>query len=29
LMIPADEVSLSEGALEQNPGWTNSADYMF
>lgn len=29
LMIPNDEIQLSKGVLEQNPGWVNSADTMF
>ncbi|MCE1200427.1 MAG: RagB/SusD family nutrient uptake outer membrane protein, partial [Marinilabiliales bacterium] len=29
LMIPDDQVQLSKGVLVQNPGWTNSADFMF
>jgi len=29
LMIPNDEIELSKGVLEQNPGWVNSSNTMF
>lgn len=28
-MIPPSEITLSEGVLEQNPGWTSSDNYLF
>ncbi|HET6560192.1 MAG TPA: RagB/SusD family nutrient uptake outer membrane protein [Prolixibacteraceae bacterium] len=29
LMIPQDQIDLSEGVLTQNPGWVNAGEYMF
>jgi hypothetical protein len=29
LMIPDDQIKLSKGVLEQNPGWINSSDIMY
>ena len=29
LMIPDDQINLSNGVLEQNPGWTNSGDIYY
>jgi len=29
LMIPDDQIQLSNGKLIQNPGWTNSAETMY
>ena len=29
LMIPDDQIQLSNGKLVQNPGWTNSSETMY
>ena len=28
-MIPPSEITLSEGVLEQTPGWTDEFDYLW
>lgn len=29
IMIPNDQIQLSNGKLVQNPGWTNSTETMY